>query len=297
MKIGEILQTLSKQAPPKPTGDLASTSTRPASSKTRKIGEILQANPYPGRGIIMGRNPTGNKAAIAYFIMGRSVNSRNRVFTQSGVHGWDIKTEAFNPSLVTDSSLIIYTPVKVWGNSIIVSNGSQTEEVVKLMSNQLIFQQALQFLEFEPDAPYYTPRITAMMNFRGKGGFDYSMSIVKTAEGNPSSCRRFLYSYNNPPAGQGHFIHTYGNDDLNLPSFSGEPLPIDIDDDIDVFTDTLWNSLNKENRVSLFTRYIHIADGEYTSRIINKNQLEANTSSAASTSSTANTSNTGGSQS
>jgi IMP cyclohydrolase len=271
MKIGEILQTLSKQSSAKQSGDFAS--TKAASAKVKKISDILQSNPYPGRGIIMGRTATGNKAVIAYFIMGRSTNSRNRVFTQSGVHGWDVRTEAYNESLVTDPSLIIYTPVKVWGNSIVVSNGSQTDELVRLMGNQLTFQQALQFIEFEPDAPYYTPRITGLMNFRGKGGCEYSLSIVKTADGAPSSCRRFLYSYTSPLGGQGHFIHTYGNDDLNLPSFCGEPIAIEIDDDIDVFTDTIWNSLNKDNKVSLFTRYIDISEGEYVSRMINKNQM------------------------
>ena|GEM_PF-126496 len=239
--------------------------------KIRKISDVLESNPYPGRGIIMGRSPSGQKAVIAYFIMGRSDNSRNRIFTQSGVHGWDVRTEAFDESMLTDPSLIIYTPVKVWGDSIIVTNGNQTDEIAKLMGNQLTFGQTLQFLEFEPDAPYYTPRISAVMNFRGRGGLDYSMSIVKSAEANTASCRRFLYSYAMPGSGIGHFIHTYGNDSVKLPSFEGEPVPVLIDDSIDVFTNTIWNSLNEENKVSLFVRFVNIVDGEYESRIINKN--------------------------
>jgi IMP cyclohydrolase len=283
MKFGGILKNLSKE--PAPANTTPETSAEPQTQpintmsirrddimRPRKINEILQSNPYPGRGIIMGRNPAGDKAVIAYFIMGRSSNSRNRVFTQSGLHGWDVRTEAFDESLLSDPSLIIYSPVRVVsGNAILVTNGNQTDEIAKLMRNQLSFQQSLQFLEFEPDAPYYTPRISAIMNFSGRGGFDYIMSIIKTGGGNPTSCRRFMFSFSNPVAGQGHFIHTYGNDDQNLPSFTGEPITIEMDDDIDKFTDTIWKSLNENNKVSLFTRYIDIGAGEYESRIINKN--------------------------
>jgi IMP cyclohydrolase len=247
----------------------------------KKIADILNAQPYPGRGIVMGRTPDGEKAVLAYFIMGRSTNSRNRVFTQSGKHGWDIRTEAFDESLVTDPSLIIYTPVKVTGNSIIVTNGSQTDAISNLLNNQVTFQQALQFIKFEPDLPYYTPRISAIINFCKMGGFDYSMSIVKTADGNPASCRRFLYSYASPLAGQGHLIHTYRapNEDEGadaakmLPSFCGEPATIEIGNDIDEFTDMIWNSLDEDNKVSLFTRYIDVTGGDYESRIINKNKM------------------------
>jgi IMP cyclohydrolase len=231
----------------------------------KKISDILKSHPYPGRGIIMGRSSCATKAVIAYFIMGRSDNSRNRVFIQEGCC---IKTKAYDENLISDPSLIIYNLAKQSRGLIIVTNGAQTDEIAVLMDKGLTFFQALQFIEFEPDAPYYTPRISAVMNMND---FNYQLSIVKTADGNPDSCNRFMYSYESA-AGKGHFIHTYGNDDKSLASFSGEPLSIEIDDDIDTFTNTIWDSLNADNKVSLFTRFINLSDNKSESRIINKNE-------------------------
>jgi IMP cyclohydrolase len=238
----------------------------------KNISDILTANRYPGRGIIMGRNPAGNKAVIAYFIMGRSENSRNRIFVESGVHGRNIRSKAFDECKCTDPSLIVYTPVRVMGSKIIVSNGSQTDDIVRLMCDQLTFEQAQRFFTFEPDSPYYTPRISAMMHFNDEDKFTYSLAIAKTADGNNKSCRRFLYNFSEPIAGQGHFIHTYGNDDVNLPSFSGEPITVKIDGGIDELTQTIWGSLDEENKISLFVRFIDVSSGEISSRIVNKNK-------------------------
>jgi IMP cyclohydrolase len=244
--------------------------------QNKNIAEILSAHKYPGRGIIMGRNPAGNKAVIAYFIMGRSANSRNRVFVESGIHGRDVRSKAFDESLVTDPSLIIYTPVKIMGSKIIVTNGSQTDDIFRLMNDQLTFEQTQRFFTFEPDAPYYTPRISAMMHLNGEEKFNYSMAIAKTAYGDHKSCLRFLYTYSEPIPGQGHFIHTYTDDDTNLPSFCGDPVTISIPDGgIDDFTQVLWGSLNEENKVSLFVRYIDVSNGELASRIVNKNKRNA----------------------
>ncbi|MCL2072117.1 MAG: IMP cyclohydrolase [Oscillospiraceae bacterium] len=237
----------------------------------RKISEVLSSQTYPGRGIIMGMTPDGTKAAIAYFIMGRSTNSRNRVFAEDGQN---LRAQAFDESKVENPSLIIYNAVKVTGDKIIVTNGEQTDQITALMDNKrLTFEQALNFIKFEPDPPIYTPRISAVMKFLfgTQTYFNYSLSIAKTADGNPDSCRRFVYSYSKPIAGQGHFIHTYGNDDKNLPSFSGEPVTVEIEGGIDEFTDTIWNSLNSDNKVSLFTRYIEVNSGEAESRVVNKN--------------------------
>ncbi len=227
----------------------------------------LKENAYPGRGIIMGRTADGGKAVTAYFIMGRSENSRNRIFVEDGK---GIRTQAFDPSKLTDPSLIIYAPVRVLGNKTIVTNGDQTDTVYELMDNQHTFEQALRTREFEPDAPNYTPRISGIMHAE-KGICNYALSILKSNEGDPSSCQRFTYTYENPKAGEGHLIHTYRGDGNPLPSFSGEPKKITIADDIDVFTRLLWENLNEENKVSLFVRYISIGDGGYVSRIVNKN--------------------------
>jgi len=240
---------------------------------TTKIGELLKLNPYQGRGIIMGRTRVGNKAAIAYFIMGRSENSRNRIFVESGGKAKNIRSKAFDESKVTDPSLIIYTAVRVYDNRIIVSNGDHTDKIVKLMDQQQTFEQSLRHIDFEPDAPYYTPRISAIMHF-GFGDdrrFNYAMAISKTAGGNPESCQRFLYAYNNPIAGQGHFIHTYSSDREPMPSFAGEPHTIEIPDSLDEFTNSIWENLDQNNKISLFTRYINVSSGEDESRIINKN--------------------------
>ena len=228
----------------------------------------LAGNTYPGRGIVIGRSADGKKAVAAYFIMGRSENSRNRIFVEDGA---GIRTQAFDPSKLTDPSLIIYAPVRVLGNKTIVTNGDQTDTIYEGMDRQLTFEQSLRSREFEPDGPNYTPRISGILHTEN-GGFNYAMSILKSNNGNPSSCNRFTFAYENPAAGEGHLIHTYMGDGDPLPSFEGEPKPVEIPDDIDGFTKMLWDSLNQENKVSLFVRYIDIADGTYESRIVNKNQ-------------------------
>ena len=232
------------------------------------IEKELKENSYPGRGIIIGRSKDGTKAVTAYFIMGRSENSRNRVFVEDGE---GIRTQAFDPSKLQDPSLIIYAPVRVLGNKTIVINGDQTDTIYELMDRQQTFEQALRTREFEPDAPNYTPRISGIMHIEN-GHYNYAMSILKSNNGNPDACNRYTFAYNNCPAGEGHFIHTYKCDGNPLPSFEGEPRLVEIPDDIDAFAALLWDSLNEENKVSLFVRYIDIATGTYESRIVNKNK-------------------------
>ncbi len=227
----------------------------------------LKNNAYPGRGIVIGKSPDGRYAVAAYFIMGRSVNSRNRVFVEDGT---GIRTQAFDPSKLSDPSLIIYAPVRVLGNKTIVTNGDQTDTIYEMMDRQQTFEQALRTREFEPDAPNYTPRISGILHVENET-YNYAMSILKSSNGNPDSCSRYTFAYSNPAASEGHFIHTYMGDGDPLPSFEGEPKLVEIPDDMDAFTDMLWNSLNEDNKVSLFVRYIDIATGEYRSRIVNKN--------------------------
>ena len=228
----------------------------------------LKNNSYPGRGIIIGRSADGTKAVTAYFIMGRSENSRNRVFVEDGE---GIRTQAFDPSKLPDPSLLIYAPVRVLGNKTIVTNGDQTDTIYEGMDKQLTFEQSLRTREFEPDGPNYTPRISGIMHI-DNGTYNYAMSILKSNNGNPESCNRYTFAYSDVPAGEGHFISTYMHDGNPLPSFEGEPKRMAIPDDMDAFADTLWNSLNEENKVSLFVRYIDIATGKYESKIINKNK-------------------------
>lgn len=218
--------------------------------------KILRETSYPGRGIMIGRTADGTKAVTAYFIMGRSVNSRNRIFVEDGE---GIRTEAFDPSKMEDPSLIIYAPVRVYGNKTIVTNGDQTDTIYEGLDKQFTFEQSLRSREFEPDAPNYTPRISGVMHVE-KNRFNYAMSILKSDQGDPSSCLRYTFAYENPKAGEGRFISTYMGDGNPLPSFEGEPVLVDIPDDIDKFADTVWNSLNEENKVSLFIRYINVAD-------------------------------------
>ena len=232
------------------------------------IKKELQENSYPGRGIIIGRSADGKKAVTAYFIMGRSENSRNRVFVEDGE---GIRTQAFDESKLTDPSLIIYAPVRVLGNKTIVTNGDQTDTIYEGMDRQMTFEQSLRSREFEPDAPNYTPRISGIMHVEG-GKFNYAMSILKSRNGDPGSCCRYTFAYENAVPGEGHFIHTYMHDGNPLPSFEGEPKRIAIPDHMDAFADTLWSSLNEDNKVSLFVRYIDIATGTYESKIINKNK-------------------------
>ena len=223
---------------------------------------------YPGRGIVIGRTPDGKKAAIAYFIMGRSSNSRNRVFVTEGE---GIRTEAFDPSKLEDPSLIIYAPVRVLGTDTIVTNGDQTDTIYENMEQGDTFEESLRNREFEPDAPNYTPRISGVLHV--EDGYTYEMSILKSNNGDPDQCLRFTFGYDNPLAGEGHFIHTYMGDGNPLPSYEGEPTPVTIPtDDLDEFTDLVWKAINEDNKVSLFTRFIDIETGRYETRIVNKNQ-------------------------
>ena len=236
--------------------------------KMLSLEQELKGNAYPGRGIVIGKSEDGKYAVTAYFIMGRSENSRNRVFVTEGD---GIRTQAYDPSKLTDPSLIIYAPVRVLGKETIVTNGDQTDTVYDGISKGLTFDQSLRSREFEPDAPNYTPRISGMLTVEN-GRFDYQMSILKSNNGNPAACNRYTFSYENPVAGEGHFIHTYLCDGNPLPSFEGEPKLVAIQDNIEIFTELLWNSLNADNKVSLFVRYINIETGEYETKIVNKNE-------------------------
>ena len=236
--------------------------------KMLSLAAELSQNTYPGRGIVIGKSKDGSKAVTAYFIMGRSENSRNRIFVEEGK---GIRTEAFDPSKLVDPSLIIYAPVRVLGNKTIVTNGDQTDTIYELMDKQQTFEQALRTREFEPDGPNYTPRISGIMHIEN-GKYNYAMSILKSNNGDPSGCNRYTFAYENPKAGEGRFIHTYQQDINPLPSFEGEPKWVEIDGDIDTFTNMIWENLNEDNKVSLFVRYIDIATGEYETRIVNKNK-------------------------
>ena len=185
--------------------------------------------------------------------------------------GEGIRTQAFDPAKLTDPSLIIYAPVRVLGNKTIVTNGDQTDTIYDGMDHQLTFEQSLRTREFEPDAPNYTPRISGIMHIEN-GSYNYAMSILKSNQGDPDSCQRFTFAYENPKAGEGHFIHTYQCDGNPLPSFAGEPKPVTIPNDIEAFTELLWSSLNEDSKVSLFVRFIDIASGKYETRIVNKNK-------------------------
>ncbi|MBQ9512250.1 MAG: IMP cyclohydrolase [Lachnospiraceae bacterium] len=234
----------------------------------RNLQQYLKENTYPGRGILLGRCAHGKHAVIAYFIMGRSTNSRNRIFVEDGD---GIRTEAFDPSKMEDPSLIIYAPVRVRGKDTIVTNGDQTDTVYDLMGEGKSFAQALKTRTFEPDSPNYTPRISGLVSLRD-GDFEYKLSILKSNSGDPSGTRRFTFTYDTPVNGTGHIIHTYESDGDPLPSFLGEPREVAIDCGIDEFTDLVWNALNEDNKVSLFVRYINVEDGSFETRIVNKNQ-------------------------
>lgn len=236
--------------------------------KTVSIKSELENNEYPGRGIILGRSEDGTKAIAAYFIMGRSENSRNRVFVEDGE---GIRTQAFDPAKLKDPSLIIYAPVRVLGNKTIVTNGDQTDTVYDGMKKGLTFEQSLRCREFEPDSPNFTPRISGLMEIEN-GKYAISLSILKSDNGDDSGCNRYVFSYENPKAGIGRFIHTYVKDGNPLPSYEGEPTPVELKGNIDELTDSIWNSLNSENKVSLFVRYIEISTGKTETRIVNKNK-------------------------
>lgn len=230
------------------------------------IADKLKSNTYPGRGIILGITPDGTRRVAAYFIMGRSTNSRNRIF-RTEPDG--ISTEAFDPSLLEDPSLIIYHPVRELGDSLIVTNGDQTDTVYELMSNGASFEDALRTREFEPDGPNWTPRISGIQDSYGA----YRLSILKSADPEGSACVRQFFEY--PPiAGLGHFIHTYVTDGTPIPTFTGEPERIALSDDMDEFTDMLWSSMNSDNRISLFVRYTDIEDGSYEQAVINAHEME-----------------------
>lgn len=234
----------------------------------KELKAELSATTYPGRGIIIGKSEDGKYAVTAYFIMGRSENSRNRVFVEDGE---GIRTQAFDPSKLTDPSLIIYAPVRVLGNDTIVTNGDQTDTIYDGMAKGLTFEQSLRCREFEPDGPNFTPRISGVMHIED-GKYDITMSILKSDMGDDSCCNRYTFAYDNPKAGLGRFIHTYMQDGNPLPSYEGEPTPVKLSGSIDEFTDAVWTSLNEDNKVSLFVRYIDIATGKYETRIINKNK-------------------------
>ena len=230
------------------------------------IKELLENNTYPGRGIIIGKSEDGKKAVTAYFIMGRSENSRNRVFIEQGD---EVIIHPFDASKVEDPSLIIYSPIRVYENNLIVTNGDQTDTVYEGLEAGMSFEQALTQREFEPDAPNFTPRISGMLTF-DEADFTYKMSILKSADAQGSACNRYNYAYNSL-SGIGHFIHTYMCDGNPIPTFMGEPERIDIKGDIDEFTNTIWNALNADNKISLYVRFVDLETGESENRMINKN--------------------------
>ncbi len=228
----------------------------------KELKAYLEGNTYPGRGILIGKTETD--MVIAYFIMGRSVNSRNRVFTE--IPG-GIITEAFDPSKLVDPSLIIYAPVRTLDGATIVTNGDQTDTIYDYMAEGASFEDALRTREFEPDSPNFTPRISGVVYPDNT----FKLSILKSDNGDSSQCLRYFYEYMNPKTGEGRIIHTYKCDGSPIPSFEGEPKAVPVSGDIDTFTDTIWNALNEDNKVSLFTKYISLADGTTQTRIINKN--------------------------
>ena len=231
--------------------------------KLLSLAEELRSNSYPGRGIVIGRSKDGTKAVTAYFIMGRSENSRNRVFVEEGE---GIRTQAFDPAKLSDPSLIIYAPVRVLGNKTIVTNGDQTDTIYEGMDKQLTFEQSLRCREFEPDGPNYTPRISAVVYADGS----YQMSILKSADGNGDSVQRYFFDYPQPVAGEGHFISTYKHNGNPIPSFEGEPLRFACPRTIGDFAQGLWSSLNPDNKVSLFARVVDLDSGETGDMIFNK---------------------------
>ncbi len=235
--------------------------------QTNDIANLIKDNSYVGRGIIIGKSKDAKKAVFAYFIMGRSENSRNRVFTENGD---EVTIYPFDASKVEDPSLIIYSPVRKFENSLIVTNGDQTDTIYDFIKDGKSFEEALETREFEPDKPNFTPRISGIMNFTGDD-FTYKMSILKSADAEGTECNRYTFSYKSL-AGLGHFIHTYNCDGNPIPTFTGEPERVIIPDDIDEFTSNIWNNLNDDNKISLYVRYIDLKNGNIENRMINKNQ-------------------------
>lgn len=234
----------------------------------KNLSQLLKDNAYPGRGIVIGKSADGKSAVTAYFIMGRSSNSRNRIFVEDGE---GIRTQAFDESKLEDPSLIIYAPVRVLGNDTIVTNGDQTDTIYEGMSNGETFEKSLRSRCYEPDAPNLTPRISGIMHVEN-GEYDYMLSILKSNNAREGAHNRYTFAYENPFAGEGHFIHTYKENVSPLPSFEGEPTWVEINGDIDSFTKEVWESLNEDNKVSLFVRFIDIATGKTETRIMNKNK-------------------------
>ncbi len=235
--------------------------------KINKIDELIKGNSYVGRGIVIGKTADGKSAATAYFIMGRSANSRNRIFAE---HGGEVYTEPFDSSLVEDPSLIIYAAIRKYENKLIATNGDQTDTIYDGLVAEKSFSEALTAREFEPDAPNLTPRISGMLTF-DNGDFTYEMSILKSADAEGTACNRYTFSYPSL-AGLGHFIHTYVCDGNPIPTFQGEPERVQIPNDIDEFTNILWNALDEDNKISLYVRYTNLETLEETNRLINKNK-------------------------
>ena len=235
--------------------------------KVNDIGQLINGNPYVGRGIVIGKTADGKKAAAAYFIMGRSANSRNRVFT---IKEGEIFTEPFDASKVEDPSLIIYAAIRSFENKLIVTNGDQTDTIYEGLKAGKSFSQALTTRQFEPDAPNLTPRISGMLSFEDSD-FSYEMSILKSADAEGTACNRYTFSYA-ALNGLGHFIHTYVTDGNPIPTFQGEPERVAIPDCIDCFTSSIWENLDENNKISLYTRYIDLETGSYEERLINKNK-------------------------
>ncbi|MBQ6874688.1 MAG: IMP cyclohydrolase [Lachnospiraceae bacterium] len=233
-----------------------------------QLSDLLSNNTYPGRGIVIGKTEDGTKAAVAYFIMGRSENSRNRIFVEEGEN---MKTQAFDPSKMKDPSLIIYYPIRKLDNHLIVTNGDQTDTIYNGLQEGKSFSVSLTSREFEPDGPNWTPRISDMLDF-ADGNFTYQMSILKSADAEGTACNRFTYSYA-PLNGLGHFIHTYVRNGDPIPTFQGEPERVAIPNCIDEFTEMIWNNLDENNKISLYVRFVDLADGSVENRMINKHLL------------------------
>lgn len=232
-----------------------------------ELNALLRENAYPGRGIVLGLDETGRKAVVAYFIMGRSENSRNRVFVEKD---GGIITRAYDESKMVDPSLIIYAPVRLYKDMLIVTNGDQTDTIYDYLKKGFTFEAALRTRCFEPDAPNYTPRISGLVS-REKGKLSYRMSILKSDEGDPTAPQRFFFEYAGVKPGTGHFLHTYRCDGNPIPSFEGEPEKVTVRGDIGAFTQEVWESLNADNKVSLFVRFLDLESGESETRIVNKN--------------------------
>ncbi len=235
--------------------------------KIDNMGELIHDNAYVGRGIVIGKTKDGKKAATAYFIMGRSENSRNRIFVEAGD---EVIIHPFDATKVEDPSLIIYSPIRVIGDNLIVTNGDQTDTIYDFVKDGKSFEEALRTREFEPDKPNFTPRISGMMTFKD-ADFTYKMSILKSADPEGTACNRYTFEYN-ALAGLGHFIHTYNHDGNPIPTFTGEPERVEIPDSIDEFTTNIWENLNEANKISIYVRYIDLETGKVENRMINKNK-------------------------